>query len=141
MGKTEFDNSDYISTLDTIFHELEIANEICGTKLKCSFKKFEEYYPNLLGLFWTSVGVRSHWRTFTHTLDRPLSEHEVRDFIKYAWLLPNHEDHVMNGFDSSLSYILLRLFEVSENIEDVIDSVFSNVSGTHVINRDQACFL
>lgn len=141
MDKTEFDNKEYRSTLDTIFHELEIANEICGIKLKDSFKKFEEHYPNLLGLFWTSVGVRSHWRTFTHTLNCPIPEPEVKQFIRYTWLMPNHKDHIMNGFDSSLSYILLRLFEVSENVEDVIDSIFSNVSETYVLNREPAFFM
>ncbi len=140
MDKTESDNTKYKSTLDTIFHELEIANEICGIKIKSSFKKFEEHYPNLLGSFWTSVGHRSHWRTFTHTLDS-LPEPEVKDFIRYTWLMPNHREHIMNGFDSSLSYILLRLFEVSKNIEDVIDSIFSGVSETYVLNREQACFL
>lgn len=140
MDKTDFDNSEYKSTLESIFHELEIANEISGIKLKDSFKKFEDHYPNLLGLFWTSVGGRSHWRTFTNTLNGPLSEPEVKDFIRYTWLMPNHKDPIMNGFDSSLSYMLLRLFEVSKNIEDVIDSIFNNVSGTYVLNQEQDVF-
>jgi len=141
MVKTEFDYPEYLSTVDTIFHELEIANEICGIKLKESFKKFEEKYPSSLGLFWTTSAVRSHWRTFKQALDGLQPEPDANDFILNTWLMPRHTDHVMNGFDSSLSYILFRLFEVSENIEDVIDTIFSNVSDMHVLNQEQAIFL
>ena len=138
MEKTEFDNSEYKSTLDNIFHELEIVNEICGIKLKDSFIKFEKHYPYLLGLFWKSVGDRTHWRTFMHTLDSPLSETEVRDFIQYKWLMPDCNSSVMKSFYSSLLYILLHLFNVSKNVEDGIDSVFSIITETEVLNREQA---
>lgn len=126
MNKTNFDFSEYNEILNTIFHELEIANNICGTKLKNSFIKFEEKHPTLLGLFWELVEPRSNWIPFTHILDSLKDQTDVNEFIEYSWLMP-HEANIMKGFYSSLYYILENLYEVSQKLEYGIDRVFESI--------------
>jgi len=134
MAKTQKLPDEFQGILNSVFSDLDIANEIAGDKMVSSFSELSSRYPSLLGLYWELARHRTEWDVFTHTLEK-LPKDEVERYIVFKWVLPgltSGTGGVMRGFYSSVSYILENLHRTAENLEDGIDWVFQDMRiGTH----------
>lgn len=128
MNATKKQPLDYDKILDKIFSDLDIAFDFAGESLVASFERLAEEHPSLLGMYWTLASHRTGWSDLIFNLQRIDHKH-VENFIHFNEVVPNpkanHYSGVMKGFYSSANYILEKMHEAAQDIEDGIDWVFS----------------
>lgn len=134
MNKTQYDKEEYLPILDEIHSDLDIINSKFGKELLNSFINIEKQYPYLLGKYWNLVSKRTEWKTFTticiHLFEK---DNKLLDYyIINNWILPSINNGkfagVMNQYYSTMNYFLENTYEISKDLEDGIDWLYSSLS-------------
>lgn len=133
MSKTTINTEEFEEILKEIVNDLDMAYEICGSRLVSSFEDLSTRYPNIIGLYWELASHRTNWSTFTTRIERVKKKEDIELFSHYSWICPVINGYClfstsMNGFYSTLNYFLENLYEITTNLEDGLDWVFSEMN-------------
>jgi len=133
MAKTEKRRKEFELILGEIFKDLDMAYGLFGDKLVASIEDLSVKHPNLIGLFWHLVSQRTNWNTYTTFVDNSDSLKNSLFFTLYYWICPlsnESKKNLMSGFYSSMNYLLENLHDVAKDIEDGLDWVLAEATGT-----------
>jgi phosphopantetheinyl transferase (holo-ACP synthase) len=131
MHKTEKDRKEFESIISEIIKDLDIALNISGHKFLYSFEDLSEDHPDIIGFMWRLASNRSNWAEYTIRTERAQSLSDARFLTNYVWVCPVYNNRVnckMNGFYSSMNYLLQHFADIAKNLEYVIDWAFEHMN-------------